>query len=138
MTVLVVSEMSHFRHYHSIRDRLLSRLPQPANLAGYREEVAATLEKNSKNLRSQKRVSVELLVFAVALSVAFLALFIWQIDTTMGLHFEILACYAIIWPFALMGIYWINHCRVELLKEVKQVQLQVLELQAPLRKGGDQ
>jgi hypothetical protein len=122
----------------SIRDRLLSRLPQPANLAAYRAEVAATVEKNAKNLRSQKRFSVALLVIAVAFSFVCLALFIWQIDTTMGLHFEILACYAIIWPFALMGIYWINHSRVELLKEVKQVQLQVLELQASLRKGDGQ
>src|SRR5438552_397181 len=38
----------------SIRDRLLSRLPQPENLAAYRKEVGSLLEKNEKGLRREK------------------------------------------------------------------------------------
>jgi hypothetical protein len=34
--------------------------------------------------------------------------------------------------------YFINRSKVDILKEVKQVQLQVLELQALLRKDGAQ
>jgi hypothetical protein len=33
--------------------------------------------------------------------------------------------------------YYINRSKVDILKEVKQVQLQVLELQASLRKTGE-
>jgi hypothetical protein len=38
----------------SIREGLLSRLPQPANLESYRREVAALIERNEKGLRREK------------------------------------------------------------------------------------
>ena len=34
----------------NLRDRLLARLPQPENLAAYREETASILAKNDKKL----------------------------------------------------------------------------------------
>ena len=38
----------------SVRDRLLTRLPQPENLAAYREEVASLLAKHEKALAAEK------------------------------------------------------------------------------------
>lgn len=122
----------------SIRDRLLSRLPQPANLAAYREEVATMLEKNEKAFRREKWIVTALWLFMVALSTAFLLVGGLRPGTPLGLYFEILACFCLIYPSVELLKHFINRSRVELLKEVKQVQLQVLELQASLRKSGDQ
>ncbi len=122
----------------SIRDRLLSRLPLSANLAAYREEVAAMLGKNDKALRRETWVVTALWLFMVALSTAFLLLGGLRSGTPLGLYFEILACFCLIYPSVELLKHFINRSRVELLKEVKQVQLQVLELQASLRKSGDQ
>jgi hypothetical protein len=38
----------------NMRDRLLARLSQPENMAEYRNEVAALLERNQKGLRREK------------------------------------------------------------------------------------
>jgi len=122
----------------SIRDRLLSRLPQPANLTAYREEVEAMLGKKEKALRREKWVVTALWLFMVALSTAFLLLGGLRSGTPLGLYFEILACFCLIYPSVELLKHFINRSRVELLKEVKQLQLQVLELQASLRKSSDQ
>jgi hypothetical protein len=122
----------------SIRDRLLSHLPHPANLADYREEVDAMLGKNEKVLRRETWVVTALWLFMVALSTAFLLLGGLRSGTPLGLYFEILACFVLIYPAVELLKHFINRSRVELLKEVKQLQLQVLELQAFLRKSGDQ
>src|SRR5271165_1320118 len=119
----------------NIRDRLLSRLPQPANLAAYREEVAVTLEKNTKGLQRERWVVTALWLFMVALSTAFLLLGGLRSGTPLGLYFEILACFCLIYPSVELLKHFINRSRVELLKEVKQVQLQVLELHASIREG---
>jgi hypothetical protein len=42
----------------SMRDRLLARLPQPENLAAYREETASLLAKHEKALFWEKMPSI--------------------------------------------------------------------------------
>jgi hypothetical protein len=116
----------------SLRDRLLARLPQPENLAAYREEVAAGLEKNEKAFRRERWATVALWIFAVGLSTAFLCLGMRQIDTPKSLWLGILACFVLLYPLGELLKHFINRSRVEILKEVKQVQLQLLELQASL------
>src|SRR5579863_1223387 len=50
-----------------LRDRLLARLPQPENLAAYREETASLLAKQEKALFSDRFVAVSLLLLGFAL-----------------------------------------------------------------------
>ena len=119
-----------------IRDRLLSRLPQPANLADYRREVAALLEKNEKRLRIEKWGAGATWLFVVGLS----TLLFWgngrHGDTPRAAWLGSMACFWLIFGAVELLKYFINRTRVELLRETKQVQLQVLELHDLLRKPG--
>ncbi|MGA8741040.1 MAG: hypothetical protein WB561_07630 [Terracidiphilus sp.] len=117
----------------TLRERLLSRLPQPENLAGFREETAALLAKHEKAHFWEKMPSSVCLVSAFAIV---LAEMFWgrklDVTTTQFLWF---------WAGLLFFVgavsdlrYRICRSKVDLLKEVKQVQLQMLELQASLQK----
>jgi len=128
----------------SLRERLLSQLPQPANLPAYREEVTLLLEKKEREVRRERRVMIELWVFTIVVSI----LFLWMGAQRMGskavdeavLGPYFMGCAGFWFLFAL--VYFVAHSisrsRLELLKEVKQVQVQVLELQASLQKDGAQ
>jgi hypothetical protein len=122
----------------SIRDRLLSRLPQPADLAAYREEVVSILEKNEKAYRREKWKTGAILLLAVGLIAVPLSLDWLRLDTPKGISYGFFASLYFLYAIAEVLKHFINRSRVEILREVKQVQLQVLELQASLRKSGDQ
>jgi hypothetical protein len=112
-----------------MRDRLLSHLPQPENAEAYRKEVAALLEKNARTFLRQKRASFAIWIFCVGLSAAFL----WfgdrrGHDAARTAWYGSLACFWLIYGAVDLLKYFINRNRVELMKEVKQVQLQILEL----------
>jgi hypothetical protein len=120
----------------SMRERLLARLPQPENLAAYREETASLLAKHEKALFWEKMPSTVLYVSAAAIVMAYI--FWWQKINTTPIHF--------IWLWAVLFFvgavqdlrYRIYRSKVDTLKEVKQVQLQILELQASLQKRGSE
>ena len=120
----------------SMRERLLARLPQPENLAAYREETAALLAKHEKALFWEKMASTASFVILAIMVV----LWLWGKTPTAAMR-------QFFWPlvgfvyflYAFQDLrYRIYRSRVDTLKEVKQVQLQVLEPQASLRNRGDQ
>jgi hypothetical protein len=118
----------------NLRDRLLARLPQPENLEAYREETALLLAKHEKALFWEK-VPAEL-VLCIGVVMFFLAYSKWYVKLLPGDgHINLLfgSLYCMIVGEATFLSYSIYRNRVELLKEVKQLQLQVLELQASLR-----
>jgi hypothetical protein len=121
-----------------LRDRLLSRLPQPANFSAYRDEVSSMLEKNEKRLSWEKRGASTLWIFVVGFFALLTSRGAHWLDTPKGHYCEFTVCLLLITGAVELLKHFINRTRVELLKEVKQVQLQVLELQASLRKGGEQ
>ena len=120
----------------SMRDRLLSHLPQPAALADYRGEVASLLARNDKGLRREARMVTALWLFAVALSTAFLCIGTRHLDRTEGPGWVCLACFVLLYPSVELLKHFINRTRVEMLRETKQLQVQVLELHELLRKEG--
>jgi len=120
----------------SLREQLLARLPQPANLAAYREGVASMLEKNEKKLRRERRVVIELWVFVIAVSVPFLWMGAQRMDTVLGPYFMSLVCFWFLFGLVYFVGHSVNRSKVEILKEVKQLQLQVLELHALLSEDG--
>jgi hypothetical protein len=81
----------------------------------------------------------------VAISVLWLGLAVWlvvnsswgpKLDTTGTIFLDSLAV-LLLFTGGIAGVASrISQSKVALLKEVKQVQLQILELQASLRKGG--
>ncbi|WP_035356144.1 hypothetical protein [Edaphobacter aggregans] len=116
----------------NMRERLLARLPQPENLAAYREETAALLAKHEKALFWEKMASTASYVI-VAIMVA---LRFWGQTSTeaMRQYFLPLAGFVYFLGATQDLRYRIYRSKVDTLKEVKQVQLQILEIQASLQK----
>lgn len=118
---------------NDLRERLLAALPQPENLAAYREETAALLARHARALHADKFTSAAFALLALALS------FLWnhgpwQPGTVAlyGLQVGSAVFFFMAMIYFLRGeIYAIQ---IGTLKEIKQVQLQILELQASLRK----
>ncbi len=121
----------------SVRDRLLARLPQPENLAAYREGVEASLKKNQRTLRRQRWYSGAIWVYAVGLFTAFVVIGSQRLNWPPAVWVEMALGLLVIGGSVELLKYFINRNRVEILKEIKQVQLQVLELQASLRKADE-
>ena len=53
-------------------ERLLSRLPQPADLSNYQQEVTCLLAENEKSLRKNKWTVVRVWIFVAVVSGPFL------------------------------------------------------------------
>jgi hypothetical protein len=121
----------------ALREHLLAQQPPPPDrLAAYRDEVRAMLQRNDKRLRWEKWGASLLWVFTVFLGTGFLLLFA---DT---MHGGIWACFLALLLLVSAAVellkHFINRSRVEVLKELKAVQVQLLELQEALhgRDGG--
>ncbi|HEX9198865.1 MAG TPA: hypothetical protein VF865_04860 [Acidobacteriaceae bacterium] len=121
----------------NIRDRLLSHLPQAANLVAYREEVASTLARNDKRLRIEKWGMAAMWLVAVGVFTACVMKGERWLDTPTGHFMEFVVLLLLVTGAVEVLKHFVNRTRVELLKEVKQVQLQVLELQASIQKSGN-
>ena len=116
----------------NIRERLLASLPQPENLAAYREETASLLAKHEKALFWERMVSTACYVVLFAETIA---IFSWgQKFTTTTIQSAWLAGIVLFVAAVAEMRYRIYRSKVDTLKEVKQVQLQVLELQAWLKR----
>jgi hypothetical protein len=121
-----------------LRERLLARLPQPENVAAYREETESLLAKHKKALSMEKWSGYILTLCVYALAMLILNGWAARHGTEVATMFEVTASVLFL-VVIYMGLETVIHrYQVELLKEVKQVQLQMLELQASLRKNGDQ
>jgi hypothetical protein len=118
-----------------IGELLLSRLPRPANLAAYEEEVKSLLARNEKKLRQNKWTAVRMWIFVAAVSAPFLWMAGTNFDTPQGNWFLGLTCFWVLFGAVEAAKYVGHQGRVELLKELKQIQLQVLEIHALLSKA---
>ncbi len=120
----------------NMRERLLARLPQPENLAAYREETALLLAKREKALFWERLVPIACYVI-----VAFMMV-LWLLGLTpapaMRQYFWPLVAF-VYFLAAMQDLrYRFYQSKVDTLKEVKQIQLQILELQASLQKPGSE
>jgi hypothetical protein len=114
----------------SISELLLSRLPQPANLAAYQKEVTALLAENEKKLRQHKWTVVRVWIFVVVVSAPFLWMAGTHFNTAEGNWFLGLVGFWVLFGAIEIAKYEYKQGKVELLKELKLVQLQVLQLHA--------
>ena len=120
----------------SISELLLSRLPQPANLAAYQKEVTALLAENEKKLRRSKWTVVRVWIFVVLVSAPFLWMAGTHFNTAEGNWFLGLVGLWVLLGAIEIAKYEHKQGRVELLKELKLVQLQILQLHALVSTGG--
>jgi len=121
----------------SIRDRILSRLPQPANAAAYRDEMASTLAKNEKRLRREQFWTIFEWGFAVSFFVTCLMHGPKWLASPAGHFLEAFTFLFLIFGAVEIVKHFVNRSRVEILKELKQLQLQMLELRAAMEKSGN-
>ena len=120
----------------ALRELLLSRLPQPANLAAYQQEVSSLLAENERKLRRNKWTVVRVWIFVIAVSVPFLWMAGRHFNTSQGNWFLGLVGFWVLFGTVEIAKYVGHQGRVEVLKELKQIQLQILELHGLLGKGG--
>jgi hypothetical protein len=116
---------------NDLRERLLAALPQPQDLASYREETTALLGRHARALRWEK-ITANTILFLAAL------LFWWSFYPgrlgEVGVHAFRFGSAVLYFVGAIFWIaYAIYNSQVATLKEIKQVQLQILELQAELK-----
>ena len=119
----------------NLREGLLAALPQPENVSAYREQTAALLAKHAKALRWEK-ITANTFVFIAAV------LFWWSVYPgrlgALGAHSFQFGSALFFFIGAISGVqYKVYGSQVATLKEIKQVQLQVLELQASLGKSAE-
>jgi menaquinone-dependent protoporphyrinogen IX oxidase len=119
---------------NDLRARLLAALPQPENLAKYREETAALLSKHARALRW------DYIALNAFYSIAAVLFFIsvgspnWHVDATVRHSFQLGSAIMLLGGMLCEMRYRIYDSQVATLKEIKQVQFQIVELQASLRK----
>jgi len=120
----------------TFREMLLSRLPQPENLAAYKEEVTSLLAKNAETLRQNKWTVRRVWIFVILVSIPCLIMAGGNYITPAGNWFMGAVYFWVLFGSIEIAKYAHNQARVELLKELKQVQLQVLELRGQLGSAG--
>ena len=114
---------------NTFRDQLLAQEMRSNKLyEKYRGEVDKMIDKESKALRRQKWITLAVWIFIVFLCTAFLLIGGYSKDPTMKLWFGILACFCFMFGAVYLFGFGINRNRVELLKEMKEIQLRILEL----------
>jgi hypothetical protein len=118
---------------NDLRERLLASLPQPENLAAYREETASLLARHARALRWDK-VTARTFCLTAGVMVLLWNHGPWRPGTLALVWLQIMSAF-----FFLMGViysvrYEIYDSQIATLKEIKQVQLQILELQASQRR----
>lgn len=119
---------------NDLRERLLASLPQPENLAAYREETAALLAKHAKALRWDKALASMFIFLATALWFLWIPNQPWHLGANIIHGFQAASALMFFFGVIYTARYEIYASQVATLKEIKQVQLQILELQASLRR----
>ena len=119
---------------NDLRGRLLATLPQPENLAAYREETAALLARHSTALRWDKIMAYLTVSLATALWFLWTPNQPWHLGAGVIHGFHVASALMFFYGVIYVARYEIYASQIATLKEIKQVQLQILELQASLRK----
>lgn len=112
-------------------DQLLAqqRAPAPSpKLDAYRKDVAAMIELNERRLRRERTGVMALWIFLVATSTIFMISAATHIKDTAGPYFATLAVFWFLYGAVELLKHFINRARVDVLKEVKQLELRVAEL----------
>lgn len=110
----------------ALRNRLLGLETGPADLPQYCARVRETIASDQRRIRRERYATRAFWIFCAASAVA------WLWFSAGAAHFPrepFLACIFFAWGGVEMVKHYVNSCRVDLLKEIKQLQLQVFELQ---------
>lgn len=114
---------------NDITDGLLARLPNSSELAKFRSSIASSIEKNRVRVQRERVLATAFWIFCAASATVYL----WfGSEAGKFPRAPFLACIFFLWGGIEVLKHHIYAARVEALKEIKQLQLQVLELQAQM------
>ncbi len=119
---------------NDLRERLLATLPQPKNLAAYREETAALLARHARALRWDKIMAYLIVSLATALWFLWTPNQPWHLGAGVIHGFQVASALMFFYGVIYVARFEIYASQIATLKEIKQVQLQILELQASLQR----
>jgi hypothetical protein len=120
---------------HPLRDRLLAQQTTSPKLDEYRKEMTAMLERAEKRLRFEKWFVGSLWIFLVFTAVMMLLASGPLINTPKGTWLAVMACIWLVYGAVELLKHFMNRYRVELLKEIKHLELEVRELREALNPG---
>jgi hypothetical protein len=120
----------------SLRERLLRQhVPEPEKLANYRKETQAMLEREERRLRFYGRYTAAIWIMLVAMGVMYALVAGWSRDQPTKVYFSI----GIMLMMLLLGgavqlvASFIGRARLEIVKDIKGLELRVIELESLLR-----
>jgi hypothetical protein len=111
----------------TLRERLLSHLPQPANVSAYREGIDQLLKKQEASLRTF--TWTHYVLSACVLFLGYMALYLSKHHAEAVPDFLVGAGVFFLLVLTEKPMLDARRLHIELLKEIKQVQVQLLELQ---------
>jgi|HubBroStandDraft_3_1064219.scaffolds.fasta_scaffold289707_2 hypothetical protein len=112
---------------NSIRDRLLSESPSPGDLADYRQQVSSLIEASQRRLRRERLLVTAFWIFCAVSATSWL----WfSADAARLPRGPFLACIFFTWGGVEVVKHYLNAVRLDMLKEIKQIQVQLFTLQA--------
>jgi hypothetical protein len=118
---------------NNLRERLLATLPQPENFAAYRKETTMLMAKHARALRWDY-FTLKAFYFIAGVLLFVSTANYWHVDAIMRHSFQFGSALMFFVGMIFEMRYRIYDSQVATLKELKQVQFQILELQASLRK----
>jgi hypothetical protein len=119
-----------------LRERLLAQFePDVDRLASYRKEIQAMLANQERALRFQKWYAAANWIFVVALGTVFLTMAGVREMLPPGPLLGFLSCFFLIGGAVELLKCFMNGHRVELLKELKGLELQLLEIKEQMRRN---
>ena len=118
------------------RRNLLEQLvPEPGRLDRYRQEMTKMLEENERGLRKERRFTAVLWIYGVTIFTAYLLVSGFYRPTPERVWLVGLISIGSVLFYGAIELvkHFINRSRVEILKELKQLELRVLEIDERLR-----
>ncbi len=94
----------------------------------YQKEVEKMLDKQIRATKREKRIIGPMWIYITVFCTLFLLIGGFSSDPTKKLWFGILACFWFLFGALFLIRYFINHSRLEIMKEIKGIQLQIEEL----------
>jgi undecaprenyl pyrophosphate phosphatase UppP len=119
-----------------LRDRLLSQsIPEPGRLATYRKEVEAMLEREERSLQRQAWLSGAVWIWAVFLATAFALVAGYASDKPIRVYFSlgVMVLAMFIYGAVEMLKLFINRARLEVVKDIKGLELRLIEMEGRLQ-----
>lgn len=117
----------------STDQKLGTRLLAQGGLSGaesYRREVNSMIEKMERSFKREKRTTTWMHYFLTSLSTVFLSVGALRREDNPqeGIWFAVLGCFVLLFNGLFVLRYYLNRNRLEILKELKEIQIHLLAL----------